>query len=152
MTVVVKDRSLRFSTILNGKIQLTTEGHLVAKAWKWLETRYPYVSLDEYVVMPNHLHGIIVIGAGSDWGDSRIAPTQTGRKPLGRLVGAFKTVSTKRINLAFGSPGRSLWQRNYYERIIRDESELSQAREYISENPLRWDLDRENPAIGLKCP
>ncbi|MGC8720950.1 MAG: transposase, partial [Thermodesulforhabdaceae bacterium] len=77
------------------------------------------VALDEWVVMPNHFHGIIVITANPGRGGSRTAPTEK-RKPVGRLIGAFKTVSTKHINTLRGTPGTSLWQRNYYEHIIRN--------------------------------
>jgi REP element-mobilizing transposase RayT len=66
---------------------------------------------------------------------------------LGRLIGAFKTVSTKRINLLRNTPGNPLWQRNYYERVIRDDNELLRAREYIASNPLKWDLDKDNPLL-----
>jgi REP element-mobilizing transposase RayT len=62
------------------------------------------------------------------------------------LIGAFKTISTKQINALRGSPGAPLWQRNYYERIIRDENELDRIRCYIQDNPAAWDIDRENPA------
>jgi len=132
------------------------------------------------VVMPNHLHGIIIItetdngcptDGGGVGGGSRTAPTVIGatgggggvgggsrtartviastapmvkRKPLGRLIGAFKTVSTKRINEYRGTPGVVVWQRNYYEHIIRDECSLNRIRAYIAANPLRWHLDREN--------
>ena len=100
--------------------------------------------LDKHVVMPNHLHGIIVIDTCR--GGSRTAPTMpSNRKPLGRLVGAFKTVMTKQFNLARGTKGRLIWQRNYYERIIRDGNELARIRKYILDNPTQWSFDRENP-------
>ena len=138
--------------VVNGQVQRSDTGRLVADAWEWLGAQYPYVELDEYVVMPNHLHGIIVIVDDPRRGDSRIAPTPSGttparqRKPLGRLIGAFKTVSTKQFNLACGVSGSRLWQRNYYERIVRDEDELERIREYVVNNPLQWELDEENPA------
>ena len=123
---------------------------LVEEAWLWLADQYEFVRLDEFVVMPNHLHGIIVIsdaGRGaSRRGGSRAAPTQTPkRKPLGQLVGAFKTVSTKRINEIRGTLGVPAWQRNYYERVIRNEQELNRVRQYIIDNPAHWEEDRENP-------
>jgi REP element-mobilizing transposase RayT len=119
-------------------------GRIVEDCWKWLCGQYEYVSLDEWIVMPSHLHGIIVINDECR-GGSRTAPTNAKRKPLGRLVGAFKTVSTKRINQVRGSPGIPLWQRNYYEHIIRNEDELNKIREYILYSPLQWKFDRENP-------
>ena len=77
-------------------------------------------------------------------GGSRTAPTGR-RKPLGRLIGAFKTVSTKRINEKHQTPGDRLWQRNYYERIVRNTDELNRIRRYIIDNPAQWDRDRNNP-------
>ena len=122
---------------------LNPTGQWIADGWEWLAQQYPYVALDEYVVMPNHLHGVIVIADQPRRGGSRTAPTR--RKPLGRLIGAFKTVTTKRTNLSEGTPGQMLWQRNYYERVIRSADEMDRVRQYIVENPLSWETDRENP-------
>ena len=144
VTMVVRDRSCLFGEIANDEVQLNETGMLVADTWEWLATQYAYVTLDEYIVMPNHLHGIIVIDIRR--GGSRTAPTMpSNRKPLGRLVGAFKTVMTKQFNLAHGTKGRPIWQRNYYERIIRDGNELARIRKYILDNPTQWSFDRENP-------
>jgi len=116
------------------------------EAWLWLATQYSHVSLDEYIIMPNHLHGIVVLRDAAE-GGSRTAPTTPAfpRKALGRLVGAFKTVSTKRINQAMGTPGAVVWQRNYWERVIRNEEEMNRIRQYIVDNPARWGEDPENP-------
>ena len=98
------------------------------------------------MIMPNHLHGIVVITDGSRRGGSRTAPTTaTKHKPIGRLIGAFKTVSTKGINLLRGTPGNKIWQRNYYEHIIRNEESMRRIQRYIFDNPQRWALDHENP-------
>jgi len=127
---------------------------LVEETWLWIADQYEFVRLDEFVVMPNHLHGIIVIGdtgRGASRsplrrGASRSAPTGAARrKPLGRLVGAFKTVSTKHINEIRGTLGVPVWQRNYYERVIRNDEELNRVRRYIIDNPAHWEEDRENP-------
>ncbi len=83
---------------------------------------------------------------------SRTAPTGGKRKPLGRLIGAFKTVSTKQVNRAHGLPGNSLWQRNYFEHVVRGEESLAKIREYIRSNPARWEYDRENPAVASHAP
>jgi len=131
---------------------MKTEYHLlpiyasINNTWRWLATQYDYVELDEWGIMPNHMHGIIVI-TDVCRGGSRTAPTGQ-RKPIGRLVGAFKTVSTKRINEIRNTPGAKIWQRNYYEHIIRDDDELNRICEYIANNPLQWEMDRENPAYG----
>ena len=93
--------------------------------------------------MPNHLLGTVFL-LDDGRGGSRTAPTK--RKPLGRLIGAFKTVSTKQINQLRGTPGQPLWQRNYYEHVIRNEIDLEETREYIQNNPLKWLEDENHPA------
>jgi len=123
---------------------LKDAGRVVAGTWQWLEQQYDYVDLDEWTVMPNHFHGIVVLGCR---GGSRTAPTGK-RKPLGRLIGAFKTVSTKQINEMRNTSGAKLWQRGFYEHIIRNDESLNRIREYIMNNPLQWELDRENPNVG----
>jgi REP element-mobilizing transposase RayT len=107
-------------------------------------TAYPYVGLDEWGVMPNHLHGIIIINDNRRMGGSRTAPTANVR-PLGGLIGAFKTVSTKRVRQEYGSYTGPLWQRSYYEHVIRDDADLLRIRQYIINNPACWDTDEENP-------
>jgi len=127
--------------VTNGRELLFEEQRLrsiVESSWQWLSENFEHVELDEYVVMPNHLHGIIVLCRDVVPGRSRTAPTL---KPLGRLVGAFKTVSTKAVNELCGTPGAIVWQRNFYDRIIRNDQELDAARRYVRENPAKWDLD-----------
>ncbi len=124
-------------------LQTPAYAAIVDDSWRWLAQQYAHVHLDEYIVMPNHFHGIIVL-SDTGGGGSRTAPTSK-LKPLGRIIGAFKTVSTKRINELRGAPGLAVWQRNYYERIIRDDGELDGIRQYIVDNPAQWELDAENP-------
>ena len=108
---------------------------VVRSAWHDLPLRFPSVVLDEFVIMPNHVHGIISLrGAASS------APT------LGRVVRAFKSVSAIAANKALGRSGQPFWQHNYYEHVIRDEEELNAVRRYIRENPLKWSDDPDNPA------
>jgi len=123
---------------------LNDAGRIAADTWQWLSVRYPYIELDVSVLMPNHLHGIITIHGDISRGGSRTAPTEK-RKPLGQLIGAFKTVSTKRINGLRLTPGETFWQRNYYEHVIRNEADLAEVREYILNNPARWNEDDYNP-------
>ena len=108
-----------------------------------------YVSLDAFVVMPNHVHGIVCLNGGEE-GKARLAPTSAGfgrpvRASLGMVVGAFKSASTRRINELRGISGAQLWQRNYFERVIRNDSEMDRVREYIVANPGRWHEDTNNP-------
>ncbi len=146
ITICTQSQKCLFGKFANGQIQLYEYGRIVDKCWRWLSQQYDYVHLDEYVVMPNHLHGIIIIRRG----DSRIALTRNTQKckPLSRLIGAFKTVSTKQINLIRKTPAGKLWQRNYYEHIIRNEEELNRIRQYIADNPANWQTDEENPNGG----
>ncbi len=133
-----------FGNVIELKMETTDLGHAVVESWEWLSRQYPYVTLDEWVVMPNHLHGIIIID-GIEAGGSRTAPTGVlGQKGLGSLIGAFKTVSTKRINLLRNTPALAVWQRNYYEHIIRDDREMDEIREYIVNNPAKWAEDKYN--------
>jgi REP element-mobilizing transposase RayT len=148
VTVCVKDLQSVLGSIENGEVKLSTFGKIVKRSWSWLAEHHDYVDIDEFVVMPNHIHGILILN-DTGRGGSRTAPT-TRRKPLGQLVGAFKTVSTKQVNRTRGTPGAVFWQRNYYEHIVRTETSLNHVREYVYENPLKWELDRENPdRIGV---
>jgi REP element-mobilizing transposase RayT len=166
VTIVAWQREMLFGDVVNGEprhggyVVLNEFGGIVSEKWQWLETQYPYIELGAWIIMPNHMHGILVIheiGRGGSrsapvdgvqpatGGDSRIAPTlAVRRKPLGGLIGAFKTVSTKHINLLRKTEGQIVWQRNYYEHIIRDEGEMDRITRYIDSNPSRWAEDNEN--------
>ena len=134
-------------------MRLNDAGRLVRSAWDELPGRFPGVELDGFMTMPNHVHGIVVIVQGA----ASSAPTPgAAAKPgavgaglalpatLGDVIRAFKSISALYVNRQLMRSG-SLWQRNYYERIIRDEHELQRIREYIETNPARWTDDRENP-------
>lgn len=142
VTVCVRGAAGLLGQVADGTVALSDWGQVAAESWAWLEEQYPYVTLDAWVVMPNHLHGILIItdDPGHGRGRSRTAPTTPTatmvptattnggtpkRKPLGRLIGAFKTVSTKRINQMRGTPGSPFWQRGFCEHIVRDENDLA---------------------------
>jgi len=148
LTICTRNRQLLLGEIVEGDMILNEYGQVVAGCWVWLAKQYPYVDLAEWVVMPNHSHSIVILSEidGSRRGGSRTAPT----KSLGRLVGAFKTVSTKRINQMRHTPGAPVWQRNYYEHIIRNEDEQNLIRNYILDNPVQWDMDENNPMQGVQ--
>jgi putative transposase len=109
----------------------------VRSAWCGLPARFPGVALDEFVMMPNHIHGIIVL---AEEGAASSAPT------LGQIVRAFKSISAIAANRVLGRSNRPFWQRNYYEHVIRDEEELNAIRQYIVDNPSGWADDPENPS------
>jgi REP element-mobilizing transposase RayT len=178
VTICTRDRDRLFGTVGDGEMHLNDDGRIVADTWRWLPTRYD-VDLDEWCVMPNHLHAILVIRRGgsrtaptprtaptmadrppSDMGtaptDTRTAPTMldTGTVPttsdprrpksIGRAIGAFKTVSTKHINLRRNTPGAVVWQRDFWDRVIRDAQEMDRIREYIRQNAANWNSDALN--------
>lgn len=149
VTVCAHGRECAFGEVRSGRVALNEAGRVVESAWNDLPRHYPRAGLDAFVVMPNHVHGILVIGKGSYVGaDFKSAPTDMKpmrRHPLSEIVRAFKAFSTRRINLLRQTPGHPLWQRNYYEHIIRGEDELNPAREYVLHNPLEWAEDENHP-------
>ena len=144
VTVCVRDRQCVLGKVIADKIGLNQFGEVTQKCWEWLPRQYSYVELDDFVIMPNHIHGIIIINGLPRRGGSRTAPTEAKPKSLGRLIGAFKTTSTKEINTIRRTPGGVFWQRGYYEHIIRNDRDLYNIRQYISNNPLQWAIDVEN--------
>jgi len=148
VTICAYKKECVFGDIIDGQMMLNSAGKSVYNSWQWLEEQYDHVELDQFIVMPNHLHGIICINDVCGRGGSRTAPTMK-QKPLGRLIGAFKTVSTKQTNIICHASGNQLWQRNYYENIIRNEESLNRIRDYIQNNPIKWELDEYNPSKFL---
>jgi REP element-mobilizing transposase RayT len=152
VTICTCDRECLFGEIAGSEMRLNEIGQIVAEEWIRAPQIRPYVELDEWVIMPNHMHGIIVIMEGGMVGATRrVAPTTTDRPTgpksgsLGAIIGQFKSVTTKRVNALRGTPRVPVWQRNYYEHIIRNEDDLARVREYIANNPLQWGIDRNNP-------
>lgn len=135
-------------------LNLNEYGNIVNFTWNDLPNHIPGIELDEFVVMPNHVHGIIRI-IGSDLQRDLQRAERAGLEPaptdklqkrivLSEIIRQFKTFSAKRINTRCNMYGISLWQRNYYEHIIRNEVSLNTIRKYINENPLNWKNDSEN--------
>ena len=116
--------------------------------WRDLPNHNRNVTIDEFVVMPNHVHGIIMINEPDVGAGSQPAPAETTkikRIPLSEIVRQFKTFSARRINESRKTPNVPVWQRNYYEHIIRDYKSLDNIRAYIINNPARWAIDKNNP-------
>jgi len=139
--------------VINGEMMSNEYGKVVEREWLKTTQIRTDMELDEFVIMPNHMHGIFVI-IESPKGAHSCAPLQTQhgcvpmqRKPrsLSSFLAGFKSAVTRQINELRGSPYAPLWQRNYYEHVIRNENDLSEIREYIVNNPLKWELDIENP-------
>lgn len=154
VTICVKDHTHLFGSIQNSAMRENEFGKIVRKCWNDLPNHYPSVKLDAFVIMPNHIHGIIVI-LDDDHDDvvaglkpaTTSAPTNTNtpkRHGLSEIIRALKTFSARRINEMRNSPGISVWQRNFYEHIIRNEHALNQIRKYIEANPANWQLNNGN--------
>ena len=189
VTMCVSNRQRLFGNVIDGKMILNEAGRMVETIWMQLAIRFEFIELDEFTVMPNHFHGILVLSGrcescirpGSDEscirtdsdescictgrgescirpstvsGDHKDRPDGTLPGTVGRVIQAFKSISTHEyINGVKHKnwtpfPGK-LWQRNYYEHIIRDDESLKRIRAYIINNPLQWAYDRENSAGAL---
>ena len=152
VTICTHDRVCLFGEVVEGEVVPDIFGSIVQEEWFRSADIRQEIELrpDEFVVMPNHLHGIVwIIHAGVSMtpvGAHGRAPLRRAPRSLGAFVAGFKSAATRRINARRGTPGTVVWQRNYYEHIIRDEQALGRIRAYIANNPLQWDLDRENPA------
>ncbi|MEW6262355.1 MAG: transposase [Thermodesulfobacteriota bacterium] len=149
VTVCTQDRHCLFGEIEDGEMRLNKVGQIVRDEWIQTGRLRPSVELDVFVVMPNHFHGILLLTVDGR-GTARRAPTpeQFGKPVIGSLptiIRSFKSATTKRINECRNTPGLSVWQRNYYEHVIREEDSLNRIRQYIQDNPARWMYDRENP-------
>ena len=142
VTVCVEGRSSLLGKVNDGRINLSQIGLTVEKAWQSISERFPDVNVDWYVIMPNHFHGIVSIDAN---GKLRDRKEEDSSVSLASVMRAFKSISAREANLLLGIEGKRFWQRNYYERVIRDEEELCQLRTYITNNPSAWDDDEHNP-------
>jgi len=162
LTICSYEKECIFGGIVNGEMRLSEAGVIVLSAWKDLTNHYFHVQLDNFVIMPNHIHGIVIltdttryqisenaavshnipVGAGSEPAPTRV----TRRHTLSEIVRSFKTFSARRINFLRQTPAIPVWQRNFYDRVVRNKHELHRIRNYIEMNPTNWPQDEENPA------
>lgn len=140
VTICLKDRKEFFSHIKNTDLILTEYGKILDEVWRSLP-KYYNVELDYYVIMPDHFHGILILDntltVKNDIEDKQFS--------LSEIIGKFKSFSTRKIRERLAKGDKFVWQKSFYDRIIRNESELYNIRKYIKENPLRWDLEKNNP-------
>ena len=166
-TLCAWQRECLFGDVVDGVMALNDAGKIVAEEWERIENVRDTVVLDEFVVMPNHFHAIIFltdavgamptarpetatisfVDAVKTKGGRAVGVAPTGPSPgsIGAIMAQFKSRVSKRIATLANNHGCPVWQRNYYERVIRNEYELARAREYIINNPMKWALDKENP-------
>jgi REP element-mobilizing transposase RayT len=163
VTICTFEREFLFGDIVDGVMRLNMFGKTVRDEWLFTATLRDYVVLDEFIVMPNHFHAVLMIddrrgtarrAPGVDGktgqGTARRAPAAEsfGRPVVGSLptiIRSFKSAAAKHINQLRDNPGGAVWQRNYHERVIRDDRELTGIRQYIADNPTRWAEDENNP-------
>lgn len=167
VTIVTHGRHCLFGEIIDGKIHLNEYGRIVQKWWEEISVHFPNVNTGAFVIMPNHVHGIIFITierrgevvsphnrtdqnnsfineAKNNIHDPETSPLR--QSTLGQIIAYFKYQSTKEMNgIETRNAITKFWQRNYYEHIIRNEMELEQKTNYILNNPTRWKEDQENP-------
>jgi putative transposase len=128
-------------------MRLTQCGKISESVWQEIPLHYPDIDNNIFIVMPNHIHGLISLLESKRVGT---IPTPTRPFTLPEIVRAFKTYSSRRINQLRYTPGVHIWQRGYYEHIIQSEKEYHQIGEYILFNPAKWESDRENPIANRK--
>lgn len=138
ITICINDMKCVLSDIVGGDdpvapiIKLTEIGIIIEKSWNEINNIYKNIKTDEFVIMPNHFHGIVII-------DNDIQKGGQGRPPLHKIVQGFKSVTTR---LCYKYGYSKIWQRNYYEHIIRTQEDYLKITEYINTNPLKWELDK----------
>lgn len=138
VTLVVEGRRARFGQVAGAEMHLSDWGRIVHQQWARIPQVASGVILDEFIVMPDHFHGILTLPE-SRWGPSLPAHGGLFRPPrsLGSLLAQFKATTTRIVNAIEGRPGARLWQRNYFERIIGSSEEMARVRQYIRDNPSR---------------
>jgi len=163
ITICTQDKVCLFGAKHENKILLSESGKIAEKCWQQIAEHFPNVLLDAFVVMPNHVHGILLITVPDRFvGATHASPSSqpTGKadrathesplprgpsaKSIGAIVGTYKATVSKQVHERNSRKDR-LWQRSYYERVIRNDNELEKTREYIINNPLGWMTDREHP-------
>jgi len=149
ITICIQQRECLLGEITGEDMQLNDAGRMVERWWVELTNKFPAAEIDEYIVMPNHFHGIVVI-----IGDPSGIPPDTplNRPTLADTMDWFKTMTTNEYIRGVKECGwppfwGRFWQRGYYDHIIRDEDELNRVRQYIILNPARWAQDRQNPIV-----
>ncbi len=182
VTICTQNHHELLGEIVKGEMVLNENGEIAEYTWFDLPNHNPNIKLDEFILMPNHIHGIIIIKnmidytVGTDSKSVLISESdtkrtgsepvnvnkntinRTGSEPvptkknhgLPEIVRQFKTFSARRINKNRNTPGQQVWQRSYYDHIIRNENSLGNIKLYIRENPQSWETDKNNPE-NIKC-
>jgi putative transposase len=148
ITICTENRECLFGEIVGGEMKINEIGDSVRTTWQHIGTRYLHTAIDAFVIMPNHIHGIIFINVGAIH-ESPLQKSEITRRRnmlLPKIIGYFKMNSAKKITTLRATSGTPVWQRNYYEHVIRNEIELEEIREYIENNRAKWLEDENHPA------
>lgn len=143
VTICVYGRQLLLGEVSDGRMRLSEIGRIAIESWQVLPERFPNVALDAFAIMPNHLHGIIVIP--EDDGDSVQHAPGPRAGSLGAVLGAFKAAATRQVNKLGDTPETPLWQSGYHARALRNEQATAAMRDYIAANAADWEQDPLNP-------
>ncbi|MFH1245847.1 MAG: transposase, partial [Candidatus Omnitrophota bacterium] len=144
LTICIEDRQQILGAVENDKMILNDTGKIADFSWREIINHFTGIELDQHIIMPNHIHGIIniIVGARSPRPNNDNNDTIIGRgnraPTIGNIIAYFKYQTTKQINEFQNVPGRKIWQRNYYDHIIRNDKSLTRIREYIINNPATW--------------
>ena len=126
VTICTHAREPLLGAVVEGGLRLSAHGEILVKCREELPSHYPHVALDAFVVMPNHIHALVMLSSDAPGDEDAVGagfkPAPTRRHGLGEIVRALKTLSSRRVNEARGTPGARVWQRNHYEHIVRDEA------------------------------
>lgn len=143
LTICTHKKQKLFGQIVKGILELTDYGNIVENNWMKLEQYHKNIKLDRYIVMPDHFHGIIQINnfvvSNQNNSQSNVI-TDSKYHDISEIIRGFKTFSAKEINVLRNLTGNPVWQKRFYDRIIRSENELNNVRKYINENPIRWNM------------
>ena len=151
VTICAAYRRNIFGAVQEGRVILSPLGEIVRSSWVQIPEHFPAAMVNEYVIMPNHLHGIVVLGVGARYivpSDPRARTREQFQKPtrdtIPTIVRTFKAAVTRSARGKLGIRDQMIWQSNYFERALRDGREVSLAIRYIAENPARWSWDKGN--------
>ncbi len=148
VTICTHKRRLAFGHVENGEVRLHPFGHVAQEHWLAIPSHYPNVSLDGFIVMPNHLHGILFLENEAVASLAEELELRRFGKPLSgslsTIIGNYKSGVSREIGRLRGSK-TEVWQKRFWDHIIRNDHDLLQHRQYICNNPLRWDDDKLHP-------
>jgi len=163
VTACTRNRECLFGDVRDGKMELNEYGKIVKKEWYKTGEIRKNIELDEFTVMPNHIHGVIIVAEeynnmGTCNVPLRRAPQRNREKfgcsvsnSISTIIKLFKASTTKQINQTRNTSKKPIWQRGFYEHVVRDEEDLNRIREYVIYNPMKWEEDKYYPNGHMQC-